>query len=283
VNLWYARYTGDYHRKTAHLSLTQHGAYSLLLDHYYSMGRPLPTEIDALYRICKAMSAAERAAVDSVLKEFFELREDGYHNKRGDKELGRREEKRKQQSDAGRKGAEAAHGNDGQRHDSGGGERHVLEGGERQDSEPGERQEPVVARPQPQSQIQPKPETQPENTHTAPSAQRVSADLAGFWNDHRGPMPQLLKLTKARAAKVCARIQADPSFPEIFRRAVLKARLTPFCCGSGDRGWKANFDWLVVNDTNCIAVLEGKYDGGKGATADERTSENIRVAGAYAN
>jgi integrase len=24
-------------------------------------------------------------------------------------------------------------------------------------------------------------------------------------------------------------------------------------------GWKANFDWLIANDTNCIAVLEGKY------------------------
>jgi uncharacterized protein YdaU (DUF1376 family) len=270
VNLWYARYTGDYHRKTAHLSLTQHGAYSLMLDHYYSMGRPLPAEVDALYRICKAMSAAERVAVDSVLKEFFELRDDGYHNKRGDKELARREEKRKQQSDAGRKGAEATHGE--------GGERHVLEGGERQDSEQGERQKPDVARPQPQPQLEPKPQSEPENTHTAPSAQRVSADLAGFWNDNRGPMPQLLKLTKARAAKVCARIQVDPSFPEIFRRAVLKARLTPFCCGSGVRGWKANFDWLVANDTNCFAVLEGKYDDGKGAIADERTTGNVAVA-----
>ena len=28
-----------------------------------------------------------------------------------------------------------------------------------------------------------------------------------------------------------------------------------------DRGWKADFDWLIANDTNVLKVLEGKYDG----------------------
>lgn len=271
MNLWYPRYTGDYHRKTAHLSLTQHGAYSLMLDHYYSMGRPLPPDVESLYRICKAMNAPERAAVDSVLKEFFELREDGYHNARSDEELARRAEKRKQQSDAGRKGAEATHGKDG--------ERQIPEGGERQDSEHDERQENILARPQPQSQLEPNPESQAENTHTAPSAQRVCADLADFWNANRGPMPQLLKVTKSRTSRVSARLQEDPNFGDTFRRAVLKARATPFCCGSGERGWKANFDWFVGNDKNCYAVLEGKYDGGKGVAADDRTRSNFAVAG----
>ncbi|HYW37938.1 MAG TPA: hypothetical protein VE957_07490 [Terriglobales bacterium] len=40
-----------------------------------------------------------------------------------------------------------------------------------------------------------------------------------------------------------------------------KAASTLFLLGENDRGWKANFDWLIANDTNCIAVLEGKYDG----------------------
>jgi uncharacterized protein YdaU (DUF1376 family) len=272
MNLWYPRYTGDYHRKTAHLSLTQHGAYSLMLDHYYSMGRPLPADVDALYRICKAMSASERAAVDSVLKEFFGLRDDGYHNARSDEELVRRADKRKQQADAGRKGAEAKHGRDG--------ERQVPGCGERQDSEHGERQENDVARPQPQSQSQLEPTPQPENTNTSPSAS-VCHELAAFWNDNRGPLPQMMKLSRSRLSKLTARINADASFPDNFRRAVIKARTTPFCCGAGERGWKANFDWLIANDTNCLAVLEGKYDGNgkKGVSADERTRSNFAVAG----
>jgi hypothetical protein len=42
---------------------------------------------------------------------------------------------------------------------------------------------------------------------------------------------------------------------------VKKAAQTPFLAGENDRGWKANFDWLISNDTNHVAILEGKYDG----------------------
>ena len=36
--------------------------------------------------------------------------------------------------------------------------------------------------------------------------------------------------------------------------------------GSGDRGWRANFDWFVANDTNIRRVLEGCYDTRAGTT-----------------
>ena len=89
---WYAHYTGDYGRDTGHLSLVEHGAYRVLLDHYYSTGAALPNEISTLYRVCRAFEEGERKAVDAVLAEFFELRHDGYHNKRADKELVKRAE-----------------------------------------------------------------------------------------------------------------------------------------------------------------------------------------------
>ncbi|AUD03456.1 DUF1376 domain-containing protein [Spirosoma pollinicola] len=34
---WYPRYPGDYARKTAHLSLTEDGAYTKLMDWYYTV------------------------------------------------------------------------------------------------------------------------------------------------------------------------------------------------------------------------------------------------------
>src|SRR5215468_8618608 len=84
---WYPHFPGDYIRDTAHLSVIQHGAYRLLLDHYYASASPLPAELAALYRICRAFDEAERKAVDFVISQFFELRADGYHNSRADKQL----------------------------------------------------------------------------------------------------------------------------------------------------------------------------------------------------
>jgi uncharacterized protein YdaU (DUF1376 family) len=103
VNIWYAHYLGDYGRDTAHLSLIQHGAYRLLLDHYYATATPLPGDVTALYRICRAFDDAERKAVDFVVGQFFELHADGYHNGRADIELAKRTEHHERQSEAARK------------------------------------------------------------------------------------------------------------------------------------------------------------------------------------
>jgi uncharacterized protein YdaU (DUF1376 family) len=107
MNAWYAHYPGDYLRDTAHLSLIEHGAYRLLLDHYYSTGSPLPASKDALYRICGAFTDAERAAVDSILAQFFKVRADGYRNARADREILKRSEQKKRLSEAGRRGGKS--------------------------------------------------------------------------------------------------------------------------------------------------------------------------------
>ena len=75
---WYARYPRDYGEKTAHLSLAEHGAYTLLLDHYMTSGGAIaiamPIAMHLLpvcYRICRAQSDEERAAVESVVRQYF--------------------------------------------------------------------------------------------------------------------------------------------------------------------------------------------------------------------
>lgn len=85
---FYRHYLGDYGRKTAHLSLMEHGAYRLLLDHCYALGKPLPADLESLCRICRAQTDLERKAVKSVADQFFPLNGDGTrHNKRADEEL----------------------------------------------------------------------------------------------------------------------------------------------------------------------------------------------------
>jgi len=85
---YYERYMGDYQRDTGHLSLAEHGVYAILLDTYYSAEKPLPPEIDRLYRLCRAMTKDEQAAVRMVVDEFFPLGDDGLrHNFRADVEI----------------------------------------------------------------------------------------------------------------------------------------------------------------------------------------------------
>lgn len=85
---FYKRYMGDYTRDTAHLSLAEHGAYALMLDHYYSTEQPLPAEPAALYRICRAFEKCEQKAVMSVAEAFFPIADDGLrHNARADRQM----------------------------------------------------------------------------------------------------------------------------------------------------------------------------------------------------
>lgn len=79
---YYERHIGDYLKDTAHLSLLEHGVYSRLLDAYYSRELPIPQ--DQSYRLVGAKARDERAAVDAVLNEFFQLVEGVWFQKRCD-------------------------------------------------------------------------------------------------------------------------------------------------------------------------------------------------------
>lgn len=82
---YYERYCGDYARDTCHLSLQEHGAYTVMLDTYYATETPLPADYKALYRICRAMTGQEREATRRVADEFFPVSQDGLrHNNRAD-------------------------------------------------------------------------------------------------------------------------------------------------------------------------------------------------------
>jgi uncharacterized protein YdaU (DUF1376 family) len=100
---WYKRYPSDYMGKTAHLSLTEHGAYNVLLDHCYSQ-ETLSSDKDAVYRIARAFTQQERDAVDSVLLQYFVLTGDCYTNKRVAKELAKATEQSIQNSNNGKLG-----------------------------------------------------------------------------------------------------------------------------------------------------------------------------------
>lgn len=96
-----------------------------------------------------------------------------------------------------------------------------------------------------------------------------------IWQQERGPLAELRALSPEREARCRERISHATSkgksvaqFLEDFREAVARAAATPFLCGEGPTGWRANFDWLVVDDTNYLKVLEGRYDAGAGSSSN---------------
>jgi uncharacterized protein YdaU (DUF1376 family) len=90
---YFEHHIGDYAEATAHLSFVEDAAYSRLIRKYYAQEKPLPVELKSVQRLVAARTKEEKEAVESVLKEFFELQEDGWHNKRCDAEIERYREK----------------------------------------------------------------------------------------------------------------------------------------------------------------------------------------------
>lgn len=68
---YYQRHLGDYAKDTGHLTLLEHGVYTVLLDWTYATERALPEKIEEIFRICRAFSKIEKAAVQRVCAEFF--------------------------------------------------------------------------------------------------------------------------------------------------------------------------------------------------------------------
>lgn len=80
---------GDYYKKASHLSMLEDGAYRRLIDAVYLREGPLPADKEQIFRLVKAFSKQEKAAVLSVLGEFFVFTDAGYTNARCDEELAR--------------------------------------------------------------------------------------------------------------------------------------------------------------------------------------------------
>jgi uncharacterized protein YdaU (DUF1376 family) len=86
---YYEHHIGDYAEATSHLSILEDGVYSRLIRKYYAKEGPLPGTLEAVCDLINARTKPERAAVEKVLKSFFELGDDGFHQDRCDEEIAR--------------------------------------------------------------------------------------------------------------------------------------------------------------------------------------------------
>lgn len=111
TDIWMPWYLGDYFADTSHLSTEQHGAYLLLLAHYWRTGSLRDDDL-SLSRITKLSLKSWRRHAP-VVRAFFTVGADGLlHNKRSDLELKRWNEKKLKAVEKAEKAAEARWGND---------------------------------------------------------------------------------------------------------------------------------------------------------------------------
>lgn len=99
---YFCFFPGDYHKDTQGLSLTEHGAYHLLLDVYYSQGF-LSDDMAEVYRICRAFEPFERTAADKVVSRYFTKSDGRLINSRAEREIAFR----RKQAENSAKGGEA--------------------------------------------------------------------------------------------------------------------------------------------------------------------------------
>ena len=93
---------------------------------------------------------------------------------------------------------------------------------------------------------------------------KVHHPIIRVWNDHRGKLAGIRGCSASRQKHIGARWAENPS-EAYWLEVVQRIAGSEFCSGKNDRGWKADFDFLLQPDTS-FKVLEGKYDDRKGAT-----------------
>lgn len=113
-----------------------------------------------------------------------------------------------------------------------------------------------------------KEEIERERVKAASTALPSVEEIFSYWNS-KEKLPTA-QITKSRLTKLKARVKEN-GFLENYQVVIDKLAASDFCTGENDRGWKANFDWLVKNDVNYVKVLEGQFDNTKrGETEQER-------------
>ena len=104
---YFCFFHGDYLKDTLDLTAAQDGMYIRLLIQYYTQGY-LESDLSKLYRICRAIDDAEKAAVDYVVDRYFIRNGNGHLiNKKAEEELSFRKKFIEEQNRKSKLGVEA--------------------------------------------------------------------------------------------------------------------------------------------------------------------------------
>lgn len=115
-------------------------------------------------------------------------------------------------------------------------------------------------------------------THSSASADvPVPRQLFDLYNATVQKLPKARDLTGERHRRARTRLARWPSLA-FWREVFETAETLPFYCGAGSRGWCADLDFFLANDTNGVKVLERARAGPQRWTSP-RTAGNVVALG----
>lgn len=206
-------WVGDYLSATGNLSQGQHGAYVLLILHYWKTG-PLPSDFQQLFNIARARTRTEKENVRQIVSQYFTLTDKVFRNTRLDKELLKFTEIQQKRSDAGLKGSSARWKRDGKHKDL------------------------SLAKP-----CQPEPEPKPEESPSASQQEVIpnSRSASKGETERKIPVEKLVKETIQQMGRDPNQVKDFES--AIFRNEAFKA--FDDARESGEKGLRTGVKWLA--------------------------------------
>ena len=103
---WMPLYWGDYSRDTGNLNALMHGAYLMLIRHYWCTGAPLPDDDDELWRTARCDSLKEWQSIRPKLAKLFVVEAGLWTHKRVEHEIAKARALTEAKAKAGAKGGQ---------------------------------------------------------------------------------------------------------------------------------------------------------------------------------
>ena len=223
---------GDYASHTRHLSPMEDLAYRRLLDLYYLKdGEVYGDEAEVARQVGLREYVQE---VKQVLQDFFCLdADDRWSHARCDAEIAHFRQKSEKASNAGKASAQR------------------RSNVRSTDVQPTNNQQPITNNQEP---------ILSSKEDMSSDDDRVSVkDIVEAWNElaEAKGLAKVVRVTDSRRKQIQARIKEYE--PDDWSKALTAIYKSKFLCGENDRGWKADFDFLL-QPKSFVKLVEGAYD-----------------------
>ena len=250
-------FVADYLADTAHLTTREHGAYLLLIMTYWQRGKSLPADPVKLARITR-LNKREFDQVWQSLQAFFLIDGAELIHGRVEHELQRVRDKSLKSQEAGRASAER-----------------------RFNARSTPVQRPLDTRSTPAERTFNHTDTDTDTdisiviTPNGVTPNKVLEDAIAGWNDLAAVagLAGVQRLTEPRRRALKARL-SEAGGIEGWLAMLERVRDSSFLTGGNDRGWRADFDF-VVKESNFTKIMEGKYDRKEQLSAAQRAAKRI--------
>jgi len=261
---WMPFYVADYLADTGHLTVAEHGAYLLLIMHYWQRGS-LPKEDDRLSSIARAMPE-QWLSMKPTIAAFFDA---DWRHERIEAEIEKSRIAHEKRKLAGKKGGSAKAENSSnakamlEQCSTNHNHNHIISSTDTS----------YLSSAEPSATPDPPPEKIKISRKADPAVSEMVLEIGLMWNElaDRFGLPRVEQITPARRSSLLARsreLTASHDFTdplEGFRALFEKVFASRFLIGAspprkdGGPPFRASFDW-VIKQSNFQKIMEGNYE-----------------------